>query len=181
MSVVLCNVVEIVLVAVVVVVVVVVGVVVVAVVVVVGVVGVAGVVVVEVVEVEAEVEVEERSGTVVAVAVAAVCLSIYLSIYLPIYLSSCNFENAAIWRDFLNFWTWQRQKRNNSARLPQFLNLTTSKMKQFCETSSIFEVDNIKNDTILRDFLQKWKVECGAEWSWRLRTNAFCDLSTPPV
>jgi len=41
--------------------------------------------------------------------------------------------------------------------------LTTSKTKQFCETSSIFEVDNIKNETILRDFLQKWKVECRAD------------------
>ena len=38
-------------------------------------------------------------------------------------------------RDFLNFWTWQHQKRNSSARLPQFVNLTTSKTKQFCETS----------------------------------------------
>ena len=27
------------------------------------------------------------------------------------------------------------------------------KTKQFCETSSFFEVDNIKNDRILRDFL----------------------------
>ena len=158
MSVVLCNVVEIVLVAVVVVVV--------AAVVVVGVVGV----------VVVEVEVEERSGTC-----SCRCSCSCLFVCLSIYLSSCNFENAAIWRDFLNFWTWQRQKRNNSARLPQFLNLTTSKTKQFCETFSIFEVDNIKNETILRDFLQKWKVECGAEWSWRLRTNAFCDLSTPPV
>ena len=32
---------------------------------------------------------------------------------------------------------WQHQKRSNSARLPQFLNLTTSETKQFCETSSI--------------------------------------------
>ena len=45
-------------------------------------------------------------------------------------------------------------------RLPQFLNLRTSKTKQFCDTSSVFEVDNIKNEIILRDFLQKWKVEC---------------------
>jgi hypothetical protein len=37
--------------------------------------------------------------------------------------------------------------------------LTTSNTKQFCETSSFFEVDNIKNETIVRDFLQKWKVE----------------------
>jgi len=47
------------------------------------------------------------------------------------------------------------QQRNNSAKLLHFLHLTTSKTKQFCETSSIFEFDNIKNKTILRDFLQK--------------------------
>ena len=44
-------------------------------------------------------------------------------------------QNEAILRDFLNFWTWQHPKRSNSAGLPQFLNLTTSKTKQFCETS----------------------------------------------
>jgi len=43
------------------------------------------------------------------------------------------------------------------------LNWTTSKTKQFCETSSIFELDNIKSKAILRDFLQKWKVECRAD------------------
>ena len=32
------------------------------------------------------------------------------------------------------------------------LNLTTSKTKQFCETSSFFELDNIQNEAILRDF-----------------------------
>jgi len=41
--------------------------------------------------------------------------------------------------------------------------LATPKAKQVCETSSAFEVDNIKNETILRDFLQKWKVECRAD------------------
>ena len=87
-----------------------------------------------------------------------VFLFIYLSIYLTIYLSIClsiylqiwnrsysarlptifeidNIKNAAILRDFLNFWTWQRQKRSFSARLPQFFKLTTSKAKQFSETS----------------------------------------------
>ena len=34
---------------------------------------------------------------------------------------------------------------------------------QFCQTSSMFEVDNIKNEAILRDFFQKWKVECRAD------------------
>ena len=91
------------------------------------------------------------------------CLSIYLSIDLSIHLSICKPENEAILRDFLRFWTWQHQKRSNSARPPPLLNLTTSKTKQFCETSSIVEVGNIKNEAILRDFLQKWKVECRAD------------------
>ena len=74
------------------------------------------------------------------------CLSVYLSTSLFVCLSV-----------FLQVW-----KRSNSARLPQYFNLTTSKTKQFCETSSFFEVDHIKNERILRDFLQKWKVECKA-------------------
>jgi len=40
--------------------------------------------------------------------------------------------------------------------------LTTSQTKHFCETSSIFQLDNIKNKAIRRDFLKKWKVECRA-------------------
>ena len=50
----------------------------------------------------------------------------------------------------------KNKRRNTSfscATNPQFLNLTTSKTKQFCETSSIFELDNIKNEAILQDFL----------------------------
>ena len=38
------------------------------------------------------------------------------------------------------------------------MKLITSKTKQFRETSSIFDIDNIKNKAILRGFLQKWKV-----------------------
>ena len=91
----------------------------------------------------------------------------------------------------------QAWKRSYSARLPRFLSLTTSKTQQFCETSSLFELDNVKNETILRDFLifrswqhQKRKRNNSARlpsrmesWvqSWRPRTNAFCDFSTPPV
>ena len=92
-------------------------------------------------------------------------LSIYLSLslYLSVCLSICKLENEAILRDFFNFWTKQSQKRNNSVRLLHFLNLTTPKTKQFCETSSIFELDDIKNQAILRDFLQKWKAECSAD------------------
>ena len=93
-----------------------------------------------------------------------------MSIYLSVYL--------------------QAWKRSYSARLPQFLNLTTSKMEQFCETSWIFELDNvkhktiqrdflnflvdsIKNEAILRDFLQKWKVECRADGLVPLRFAIF--------
>ena len=54
------------------------------------------------------------------------------------------------------------QLLEDSARLPQFLKLGIGKTKQFCETSSFFEVGNIKNEAILRDFLQKLKVECRA-------------------
>ena len=100
-------------------------------------------------------------------------LSFYLSIYLSFYLSICKLENEAILRDILSFWTWQHQKRSNSARHPQFLNLTTSKTKQFCETSSFFEVDNIKNERILRDILQKWKVECRADGLVPMRFAIF--------
>ena len=47
--------------------------------------------------------------------------------------------------------------------MSSFLNLTTSETKQFLETSSFFEVEDIKNERILRDILQKWKVECRAD------------------
>ena len=88
----------------------------------------------------------------------SLCLSFCLSIYLSIYLSICKLENQAILQDFFIFQSWQHQKRSYSARRPQVLNLTTSKTKQFCETSSMFELDNAKNKAILRDFVifQSW-------------------------
>ena len=46
-----------------------------------------------------------------------------------------NVKNEAILRDLFIFQSWQHKKRSKSARLPQFLHLTTSKSKQFCETS----------------------------------------------
>ena len=74
----------------------------------------------------------------------SLCLSLYLSICLSASLKTklfCetssvfeldNIENAAILRASLNFWTWQRQKQSNSARL-------------------MFEVDNVKNEALLRE------------------------------
>ena len=101
-------------------------------------------------------------------------LSIYLSIYPSIYPSICKFENeATILRDLPNVRGWQPQKRRKSARRPPISNLTTSKTKQFCETSSIFEVDNIKSEAILGDFLQKWKVECRADGLVPMRFAIF--------
>ena len=122
-------------------------------------------------------------------------LCIYLSIYRSIYLSVCLSISLSVCLSvylsvYLHAW-----KRSYSTRLPDFLNLTTSKTQQFSETSSIFELDNVKNEAILRDFLifQSWqhqkrsnsarrpsKMESWVQ-SWRPRTNAFCDFSTPPV
>ena len=132
-------------------------------------------------------------------------LSIYLSLYLSIYpyLSLSLFVSLSLSLArslslslslslcvYLQAW-----KRSYSARLPQFLNLPTSKTQQFSETSSIFELDNVKNEAILRDFLifRSWqhqkrnnsgrrpaKMESWVQ-SWRPRTNAFCDFSSPPV
>ena len=75
-----------------------------------------------------------------------ICLSVYLSVYLQAWKRSYSARCPHV----LNLTT---KKRGKSARLPQCLNLTTSKTKQFCETSSFFKVDNIKNEAILRDFL----------------------------
>ena len=60
-----------------------------------------------------------------------------------------------------------------SARLPQLMNLATSKTKQCCETSSIFQVGKIKNEAILRDILQKWNVECRADGLVPMRFAIF--------
>ena len=115
-------------------------------------------------------------------------LWLYLTIYLPTYLSLsiCLFVYLSV---YLQAW-----KRSYSARRPQFLNLTTSKMQQFSETSSIFELDNVKNEAILRDvlvflklttsktfkneailrdILQKWKVECRADGVVPMRFAIF--------
>ena len=83
----------------------------------------------------------------------SLCLSVYLSLCLSVYLSICKLDNQAILRDFLIVQRWQHQTRSNSPRRPQCLHMTTSKTKQVCETSSFLEVDNIKNEAILRDFL----------------------------
>ena len=102
----------------------------------------------------------------------SVCLSVYLSPCLSASLKTEHFcetssffdvdnsKNETILRDVCSFWTWQPPKWSNSARLLQFVNLTTSKTKQLCETSLKMES----------------KVQ-----RWQPRTIAFCDFSTPPI
>ena len=105
-------------------------------------------------------------------------MSLCLSVCLSIYLSICRLENKAILRDFFIFQSWQHQKQSNSASLPPCLNLTTSKTKQVYETSSFSKLDNIKNEAILRDFLQKRKVACSADGLVQTRFAIFpLDLS----
>ena len=67
------------------------------------------------------------------------------------------------------------------------------KTKLFCETSSIFELDSIKNKASLRDLLnfRSWQHQKRSNsarlpsvmesWvqSWRPCTTAFCDFSSP--
>ena len=89
---------------------------------------------------------------------------------LPRFFKVDNIKNEAILRDFLNVCTWQRQNRSKSARLPHISKLTTSKTKQFCETSSFFELDNIQNEATLRDFFNFWT------WQHQ-KTKQFCETS----
>ena len=84
-------------------------------------------------------------------------LSICLSACLSIYLSICKLENEAILRDVLRFWIWQHEKRSNSARPPQCLNLTTSKTKQFCETFIFQSWQHQKRSTLSIGY-----------WSWSI-------------
>ena len=109
----------------------------------------------------------------------SICLSLYLSIYLSISLSLSALSVCL--SIYLQAW-----KRSYSARLPQ-LNLTTSKPKQFCETSSIFELNNVKKRNISARLLQFWtwqhqkqskstrlpsKMESWVQ-RWQPRTNPF--------
>ena len=77
-------------------------------------------------------------------------LSIYLSTYLPTYLP-IGFLFLKL-PQCLNIRT---SKTEQFCEASSFLNLTTSETKQFCETSSLFEVQDIKNgefcETSFRD------------------------------
>ena len=96
--------------------------------------------------------------------------SIYLSTYLPIYLSSYLSIDRSIYRSIDLSIYLQVCRRSYFAIRPQFLNLTTSKTQQFSETSSILVFDNVKNEAILRDFLNCSKLTTS-------KTKQFCKAS----
>ena len=101
-------------------------------------------------------------------------LSIYLFTYLPIYLSTylpiCLSIYLSICLSIYPSIYLQAWKRSYSARLPQFLNLTTTKTQQFYQTSSMFELDDVKNEAILRDFFIFQKLTTS-------KTKQFCETS----
>ena len=90
-----------------------------------------------------------------------------------------------------------RMPEDMSDRMPEDLpaRKCINGMVGITRSKVIFALDNIKNETSLRDFLifRNWqhqkrnnsarlpsKMETWVQ-SWRPRINAFCDFSTPPV
>ena len=100
-------------------------------------------------------------------------LSISLSLYISLYLSISLYLYLSI---SLSLYLSISLSLYLSVSLSVCLSICLSaslKTKLFCETSSIFELDNIKNQAILRDVLQKWKVECSADSLVPLRFAIF--------
>ena len=95
----------------------------------------------------------------------SLCLSVSLSVCLSACLSVCLSVCLSIYSICLQAW-----KRSYSARRPQFWNSTTSNTQQFSETSSILELDNVKNEATLRDFLIFFKLTTS-------KTKQFCETS----
>ena len=95
--------------------------------------------------------------------------------------------NEAFLRDFLQNRSFEAQKRSFSAKLPSKTKLWRSKTKLFCETSFKIEALKLKNEAILRDFLQKWSFEApkrsisarlpSKTKLWRSKTKLFCETS----
>ena len=78
-------------------------------------------------------------------------LSVYLSIYLPTYLPAS--LNTKLFCETSSIFELDNIKNETkSARLPQYSRLTTSKMKQFCETS-------FKNEKLSAELMASY--QCG--------------------
>ena len=95
-----------------------------------------------------------------------VCLSVYLSVLLSISIClSASVKRSCSTRlpHFSLFEVDNIKKTQQFCETSSIFELDNIKTRQCCETSSTFELDNIKNAAILRDILQKWKVECRAD------------------
>ena len=84
----------------------------------------------------------------------------------------------AVYHPTVYLQTW---KRSYSARLPQFLNWTTSKTKQFCETSSIFELDNIKTKQFCETSFKNGKLSAELTASYQCLSWTFHSICTSSV
>ena len=90
----------------------------------------------------------------------------YLSIHLSVYLLICLFISFSIYPSIY-------PSSCLSTYLSVYLPIHLSVFPSICETSSMFEVGNIKNEAILRDLLQTWKVECRADCLVPMRFAIF--------
>ena len=116
----------------------------------------------------------------------SICLSVYLSIcpislsiYLSIYLSLSLSLSSVCLSVYLQAWKTKlfceasSIELNNvktetvSARLPQFLNLTTSKTKHFCETSSILNLTTSKTKQVYETSFKNGKLSAALTASYQ--------------
>ena len=87
----------------------------------------------------------------------SIYLSLYLSITLSIYLSVCLSIHPSIHSIYVSIHPSIHQSINPSIHPSMHPSIhpiclsASLKTKHFCETSSFFELDNIKNEAILRD------------------------------
>ena len=99
-------------------------------------------------------------------------------------------KNEAFVRDFLQKWSFEAQKRTFCARLPSKMKLWSSKTKLLRETYFKNEALKLKNESFLRDFLQKWYVDqtldrrstihFRAFSKWMLRKYCACHEKVEP-
>ena len=110
--------------------------------------------------------------------------SIYLFIYLPIYLSVYLYlsihlvfvsERKQLCETSVKKWKLTGPKWSNSARNP--LKNDRAQLQDSARLPQILKVDNIKTEAILRDFLQKKKVECRADSLVPMRAAIFHPIS----
>ena len=97
-------------------------------------------------------------------------LSVCLSACLSVYLQARKRSNSARLHQFLNLTT---SKTKQFSTLPQFLNLTTSKTKQFCETSSIFKLATSKTKQFCETSFKNGKLSAELTASYQCVLRCF--------